>query len=205
MTFDKLCSNLIKGFLEWRPQNSIGWIRNHENDIPIITELTPEFIEEEINWIMDIGHPNFDQYLTMMRKGRGNQGRLGKKQREQIFEVLEEYHQFHEQNGTFDWSKTPYLVLDAIEKGKIQLENKLTGCGDITIETMHSQKGLEFEIVFISQINETFQNGTEEEQLSQEKRLAYMAMTRAREELFLNYSYQLPKPWKKISEKVESI
>jgi len=96
-------------------------------------------------------------------------------------------------------------VLHRTKKGKIQLGSKLTGCGDITIETMHSQKGLEFDIVFISQINETFQNGKEEEQRSQEKRLIYMAMTRAREELYLNYSYQLSKEWKAIMGKLDAI
>lgn len=62
----------------------------------------------------------------------------------------------------------------------------------ITISTVHSVKGLEFKVVFIIGLEEgifpisrCFDNQTEQEE---ERRLMYVAMTRARERLFLSYA-----------------
>ncbi len=59
----------------------------------------------------------------------------------------------------------------------------------VTVNPYHSFKGLEMEAVILPFINETFQNPTEE---NSERRLIYMAMSRARERLYLTYSGRLP-------------
>lgn len=67
----------------------------------------------------------------------------------------------------------------------------LQGSG-VTINPIHSFKGLEMEAVIIPHIHTTFQNQEEE---SSERRLIYMAMSRARERLYLTYSGRLPCPY----------
>ena len=62
----------------------------------------------------------------------------------------------------------------------------------VNIMTMHSSKGLEFRVVFLFEINEGViphalsQNSPQE--IEEERRLFYVAMTRAKKELFISYS-----------------
>lgn len=83
-------------------------------------------------------------------------------------------------------------LYDSYEKIKDCIDN-LSGyrenC-DVTLTTVHSSKGLEFDTVFIVDlINDEFPsreylNG---ELLEEERRLFYVAMTRAKKRLFLSY------------------
>jgi DNA helicase-2/ATP-dependent DNA helicase PcrA len=66
----------------------------------------------------------------------------------------------------------------------------------ITLMTVHAAKGLEFPVVFVAGLEEdTFPSqrgfGGEEdvEELEEERRLCYVAFTRARERLFLSYAH----------------
>jgi DNA helicase-2/ATP-dependent DNA helicase PcrA len=62
----------------------------------------------------------------------------------------------------------------------------------VVLMTMHSAKGLEFPVVFIIGMEEgVFPNSRgldDEEELEEERRLAYVGITRAREQLFLTYA-----------------
>jgi len=58
--------------------------------------------------------------------------------------------------------------------------------------TIHSAKGLEFPVVFVSGMEEnvfpSMQSIGDPEQLEEERRLAYVAVTRAKERLYLTYA-----------------
>jgi DNA helicase-2/ATP-dependent DNA helicase PcrA len=82
----------------------------------------------------------------------------------------------------------------------------------VRLMTMHNAKGLEFDYVFISGLEHgliphTFSMGSKEE-LEEERRLLYVAVTRAKKLLFLNYchsrrfgdSYQYSKPSEFLNE-----
>ncbi|MDR3084986.1 MAG: ATP-binding domain-containing protein, partial [Christensenellaceae bacterium] len=62
------------------------------------------------------------------------------------------------------------------------------GTGSVTLMTMHSAKGLEFGAVFVTGMEEGLFPGTraifDEEKLEEERRLCYVAITRAKERLF---------------------
>ncbi len=60
----------------------------------------------------------------------------------------------------------------------------------INLLTMHASKGLEFESVFIPDVNEgvlPHNKCTTKEQIEEERRLLYVAMTRAKNNLFISY------------------
>ncbi len=60
----------------------------------------------------------------------------------------------------------------------------------VNILTMHGAKGLEYKIVFIPQVNESLVPMMKEktkENLEEERRLMYVAMTRAKDELYISY------------------
>ncbi len=66
------------------------------------------------------------------------------------------------------------------------------GADAVTLMTVHSAKGLEFRVVFIGGLEEglfpLMRAYDEEAQLEEERRLLYVAMTRAREELYLTHA-----------------
>jgi DNA helicase-2/ATP-dependent DNA helicase PcrA len=62
----------------------------------------------------------------------------------------------------------------------------------VTLMTIHGSKGLEFPVVFIAGLEEGIfphsRSAQNQEELEEERRLAYVAMTRAREALYLVYA-----------------
>jgi DNA helicase-2/ATP-dependent DNA helicase PcrA len=67
------------------------------------------------------------------------------------------------------------------------------GSGAVTLMTLHSAKGLEFPVVFMTGMEEgVFPHSrslTGDEELEEERRLCYVGMTRARERLFLTTAF----------------
>ncbi|HBU12207.1 MAG TPA: ATP-dependent DNA helicase PcrA [Clostridiales bacterium] len=60
--------------------------------------------------------------------------------------------------------------------------------GGVTLMTMHAAKGLEFDVVYIAGMDENIfpsQRALEEDNLEEERRLCYVAVTRAKKKLFL--------------------
>lgn len=63
----------------------------------------------------------------------------------------------------------------------------------VALMTMHGSKGLEFDVVFIPDVNEgvvPYQKAVESGSMEEERRLLYVAMTRAKEHLHLSYTKQ---------------
>jgi ATP-dependent DNA helicase UvrD/PcrA len=64
--------------------------------------------------------------------------------------------------------------------------------GKISLMTVHAAKGLEFPVAFLTGLEETIfpmlRGGDSPTDLEEERRLAYVAITRARERLFLSYA-----------------
>lgn len=349
--------------MEWKKIIDPGqWIDEYKRGDPTVRQLDAKFVEDELNWIKEIGVPDLQTYLAIERKGRGKQGRLLKSAREQIYGLLEEYQNYLKQNEFIDWTDVPHLVLEGINENKIKppnfdailideaqdfapvwvqvvaklikpeqgviiladdpaqsiyrfyswkekgvhvvgrtrwlkipyrntyeiyeaayqliatdanlqksledqgllvvpdlshsamrhgpkpliqrfnnfddeivnirssidlllqqgidsrqiavlhrhrsgvkrLEEGLKG-HDVHTNTFHAFKGLEFDTVFLSQLQETLVRNASEAEMSGERRLVYMAMTRARQQLFMGYQGKLPKKYSALKDYVESI
>jgi DNA helicase II / ATP-dependent DNA helicase PcrA len=82
-----------------------------------------------------------------------------------------------------------FLTHAALESGDNQAQ---AGQDAVQLMTVHSAKGLEFDCVFISGLEEGLfpseRSMTEREGLEEERRLMYVAITRARKRLYLSYS-----------------
>ncbi len=72
------------------------------------------------------------------------------------------------------------------------LDNAHFGGDNVTMMTLHASKGLEFPVVFITGMEETiFPHSRalyDQQDMEEERRLCYVGMTRAREELYLCYA-----------------
>jgi DNA helicase-2/ATP-dependent DNA helicase PcrA len=84
---------------------------------------------------------------------------------------------------------TAFLTHAALEAGEHQAGE---GADALQMMTVHSAKGLEFDAVFISGMEEGLfpheQSVTERDGLEEERRLAYVAITRARQRLYLSHA-----------------
>lgn len=106
---------------------------------------------------------------------------------EDLFAVLEEIWQNSKGYGTIkEW-------FEHIESyGKMLKEqNKKNGEKEgVNLMTMHAAKGLEFDTVFVIEINEgscPYKKATANEEIEEERRLFYVAMTRAKRKLVISY------------------
>ena len=113
----------------------------------------------------------------------------GKDRLENIQEFLgavSEYESGAENPSLEDYLENVALVSD--------LDNAEFGPNAVTLMTIHSAKGLEFPIVFIAGMEEgVFPSGRsiqDPEKLEEERRLCYVAITRARQQLSLSYAAQ---------------
>jgi len=84
---------------------------------------------------------------------------------------------------------TAFLTHAALEAGEHQAGE---GADALQLMTVHSAKGLEFDVVFMSGLEEGLfpseRSVTERDGLEEERRLAYVAITRARKRLYLSYA-----------------
>ncbi len=72
-----------------------------------------------------------------------------------------------------------------------QSRKKQENANAVTLTTMHSAKGLEYSIVFVVDVNESViphHRAVEEEDIEEERRLFYVAVTRAKAYLYLLYT-----------------
>lgn len=72
------------------------------------------------------------------------------------------------------------------------IESSETGSNAVTLMTLHAAKGLEFPVVFMTGLEETiFPHSRalyDQSEMEEERRLCYVGMTRAKEELYLTYA-----------------
>jgi DNA helicase-2/ATP-dependent DNA helicase PcrA len=84
---------------------------------------------------------------------------------------------------------TAFLTHAALEAGEHQAGE---GADALQLMTVHSAKGLEFDVVFLSGLEEGLfpheQSVTERDGLEEERRLAYVAITRARNRLYMSHA-----------------
>jgi DNA helicase-2/ATP-dependent DNA helicase PcrA len=104
----------------------------------------------------------------------------------ELFGVVQEFEQAHEDPTLGD-------LLEWISL-RTELDTLAEGDRAVTLMTLHTAKGLEYPVVFIMgmedgifpHVNSMF----EPSGMQEERRLAYVGITRARERLFLTHAYQ---------------
>lgn len=122
----------------------------------------------------------YDEFLSDYAKSR----RLDE---QELFDVLEELHEGSRQHRSFkEWNN---YILQYKENLKDQNTKKSRRDSDaVTLATMHHSKGLEYDVVFIPDVNEKIiphHKALLPEDIEEERRLFYVAMTRAKKRLHI--------------------
>lgn len=106
---------------------------------------------------------------------------------QELVSVTEKYKGMPWREGAQEFLEEVALIIDIDS----QTEKNNTG-GSVTLMTLHSAKGLEFDTVFLVGLEEGVlphsRSLLSPSELSEEVRLAYVGLTRARHELFLTYA-----------------
>lgn len=105
---------------------------------------------------------------------------------DELVDTLDELQESARDYKTYDEWFTH--IEDYREELKQQVENKKYNKDGVVMATMHSSKGLEYEVVFIIDANEGItphRKAVLEEDMEEERRLFYVAMTRAKKYLHI--------------------
>ncbi|MBQ8939345.1 MAG: UvrD-helicase domain-containing protein [Paludibacteraceae bacterium] len=111
-----------------------------------------------------------------------------------VQELLNAIHEFVEQRQNEGIDYTPITdFLSEVSLLTDQDENLADTTERVTLMTVHAAKGLEFPVVFIAGMEENLfpsQFAVKPSEIEEERRLLYVAITRAMEQCFLSYARQ---------------
>ena len=106
-----------------------------------------------------------------------------------LYEVMEELAESAKGYKSFgEWFAH---ISDYTDKLKEQAKKQDIEKKGVTVSTLHSIKGLEFDRVFLMDVNEgtiPYHKAVSDSSIEEERRLFYVGMTRARKELYILYA-----------------
>ncbi len=151
-----------------------------EADIKMLSRMSPF---AAINYIRNgIGYDEFLKEYADYRRIR----------EEDLFDVLEEIQESAREYRNYDaWFCHVEEYAEELEKIRMQRQEEKKG---VMLATLHSAKGLEFEEVYIVDVNEgmmPYKKATLEQEIEEERRMFYVGMTRAKKNLHLYSTKQV--------------
>ncbi|HHW82380.1 MAG TPA: UvrD-helicase domain-containing protein, partial [Actinomycetales bacterium] len=124
-------------------------------------------------------------YLAELRASEDPQDATRVENLAELHAVAAEFAELEPEGTLGDFLERVSLVADSD-----QIPDAGENGGQITLMTVHTAKGLEFPVVFVTGLEDgTFPHSrslTDESELAEERRLAYVALTRARQRLYLS-------------------
>ena len=152
-----------------------------------------DLMNELVLTLEDMGVSEFVNYVVertgLKAQYEKDQSEEGQNRVENINEFLgavSEYEQAADNPSLSDYLENVALISD--------LDNATGESKAVTLMTIHSAKGLEFPVVFLTGMEEgIFPNGRcmgDDEKLEEERRLCYVAITRAQKRLHISYAAQ---------------
>ncbi len=176
------------------------------------------FVESLIGWKKISENTSIDEFFITLLNESGLLKHILQQQNALL--ILEKFHLFYEdlkqlQRKDHALALGGYLnYLDLLEKHEIPLQIKVSKkkAGSVFVSTAHKSKGLEFEYVFIPKATDSYWGNMrgqssliripwkylsrtdftigKEDSIEEERRLFYVALTRAKKQILLSYSTQ---------------
>lgn len=132
--------------------------------------------------------------VNFIRKGMGYEeylreyAQFRKLKPEELLEILDRIHE--STRGMKNLKQWEDYIEDYTEKLNEQAKRQRDRKEGVTVSTLHAVKGLEYDIVYILNVNEgsiPYRKAVLAESVEEERRLFYVGMTRARRKLVLAY------------------
>ncbi len=174
LPFEKVSMGQMQKYYERNPY-MLSQIRLFFGQLEIAAGLSPALAVAFFRKTL-----GYDKYLRL-RGGEYREYQRLFAQADKIQECFKEYRQ-----GS---SLKDFVEIQADKAG--EASPKLTKVQGVSVLTMHGVKGLEYRRVFLPDLNEGVIPGKEslsESSIEEERRLLYVAITRAKDELFLFYT-----------------
>ncbi len=191
----KISDQVVNYILKYSYDQNISFLKAiyDHNNIDVLTESQHLAIQQFIDLLDDLKSQNqndigsfFDyllkkiDYINYVEKQDQKKAESIKKN---LLELKESIINF-KNKSTEEWSLSSYLheiALYTVLDDKKKIEDA------VTLSTIHSSKGLEYEYVFLVSFNDGIFPSLHSivDGLDEERRLAYVAITRAKKELYL--------------------
>ena len=149
-----------------------------EADYLTITELTDEILTKS-------------GYLQMLKAENDLQAQTRQENLEEFKSVTQEYDQKHAEDEGDNRQKLMNFLSDlALVSDQDDVDEEAP---KVTLMTLHAAKGLEFPVIFLVGMEEgifpLYRSLSNEKELEEERRLAYVGITRAKRKLYLTNAY----------------
>lgn len=121
----------------------------------------------------------YEEYLTEYAKKRNIHSEDLLDVLEQLTELAKGFENFH------DWERHRLEYQESLRAAAEEQRQKKEG---VILSTLHSSKGLEYDIVFLIDVNEgvmPYKKAVLQTELEEERRMFYVGMTRAKKQLYL--------------------
>lgn len=167
-------------------------IRQLEHDIKMLERMNPY---AAINYIRrGIGYDEFLKEYADYRRIR----------EDDLFDIIEELQAGAKEYANFEaWFLHIEEYAEELEKIRQHKQEQQDG---VVLATLHSSKGLEFEHVYIVDVNEgvmPYKKALLEQEVEEERRMFYVGMTRAKQDLHLFSTRQMNHKEAEISRFIE--
>lgn len=173
--YDALRSSQELDRISKRPRREIGaFVKMMEELITAKESQPPSFLLTELD--------RRTGYSQKLQESKDPTDSTRLENIQELYSALKEFEETSEDNRIEVFLESVALISDA--------DTVKTDGGVITLMTLHSAKGLEFPVVFLTGMEEgLFPHGMSlrsESGLEEERRLCYVGMTRAKEKLYLS-------------------
>lgn len=152
-------------------------IEDMERHVKTMEKMTPYGAIQYIRAVI-----GYDEYLKEYAEYR-------KIKVEELYDILREIQESAREYRTFqEWFDSMEEYKNMLREQAEKIRKEQNG---ITISTLHSVKGLEYEQVYIMDVNEgvmPYQKAVSDRDIEEERRMFYVGMTRAKKELHLYYA-----------------
>ena len=172
--------NIIEGPLDFLPGRASKAVKEFRDILHDLQRAAANPIPEFLDYLL-----LRTGYRRMLQESRDlqDESRL-----QNIDELLNSAREFTEQNAgasLTDWLDSLTLMTDL---------DRYEGTKGVTLMTLHAAKGLEFKVVFLAGMEEGIlphsRTSDEDDDVEEERRLCYVGMTRAREQLYCLYALE---------------